>query len=488
MLDFLQQSTQCLDRCSRALAWGFDIFERFEFGPSGRNALHFAAHFGLLEALKVFLDDEDGKYDDPANICDDLGRTPVFYAIRTGKKRVVKELVRRGASITHNMSQHRRGSTPLETAASHGQARLIKLLVSQGAEVDGLLVSCTSSFDRDHTTALLAAALRGHAAAVEALLDCGADVDFESKAGETAIFRAAGKGHADVVQVLITAGAHVDSSDRMLTTPLMEACKGNHLGVVGLLLRNGAAVDAHDLRGLTALRVAATAGSEAIVLALIEAGAKMDAREIWPDSLDRPLPTPLLLACEAGHAHLARLLLARGAHVEAHRKFIHRYARFREPKLTDLTPLLIAAFWGNIAVVAVLLEYGADKEAANAEWQTPLMMAALESRYDVVRMLLESGVDVHGVDTEGRNAATVLWNSCQETARQGQDSRELWTKKRAMLGMLASRGAKLIKKELEDEEVEEYWPWWEKLPPSLFRTVESHLQVDMLDEQFTSTF
>lgn len=482
VMEFLQSGKE-LDRCGQDMSWGFEMFNGDDdFALGGRNALHFSAHFGLVEAIKELL----LKGDDPnaANIGDNGNRTPIFYAIRSGKDCAVIELVRGGAKVVHNAGGEY--ATPLAVATIYGQDRLVEFLVENGAKVDDDLFDVFLSLNNSPTTALGVAAELGHTKTVKVLLAHGADIEFENKAGEAAIFLAAGNGHVEVVQYLINSGADVDSRNCELTTPLMAACQGSHLEMVKLLLLNGANFEIADMRGETAMRLAANSGVEAIILALIDAGAGIDAREMW---FGTPLQTPLLIACQAGHTHLAKLFLSRGAHVEAYRKFIHRYARHRDPKNSDLTPLLSAAERGHASVVAALLEYNADKEATNAEWQTPLMLAAAAGNYDVVKLLVEAGVDIHGADTAGQNAATMVWGAYKTTKmmlKLEQDEKDTarlagrLAKQREILHMFAAQGAKLFSWEWEEgsEGSEENWDEWDGYGARIL--IETDLQVNML--------
>lgn len=502
VIEFLQ-SSKSLDICTTPLLWGTEGFAWPEHPPGGRHALHFAAHFGLVETIKAILDKD--KRPESVNVGDPTNRTPIWYAIRSGKEDTLRELVGRGATVSLNLPCEY--GTPLAVAAYGGQDRLVKFLVENGAGVNNSF--CGTFFTQYPANALLVAAEEGHTETVKVLLACGADLEFENKEGEGALFCAAESGHVEVVQCLINSGADVNARNRELTTPLIKACEFGRLDVVRLLLLNGAELEVVDMRGETALRAATATGVEAVVLALINAGAEIDAREMW---FDTPLKTPLWIACRAGYAHLAKLFLSRGAHVEAYRKFIHRYARYRDPFVSDLTPLQIAADRGHTSVVALLLEYNADKEATNAKWQTPLMLAAEGRHYDVVRLLLHAGADFHGLDIEGKNAATVIWQQYsydkrflppelteQHTANLSGLLFKVVTEDRArriqtvasqheILQFFASQGAKLITFTSEEIGRERWDEWWEEydgeywdMPPCRSIAIESSLQLRMLE-------
>ncbi|KAK6525995.1 hypothetical protein TWF281_011036 [Arthrobotrys megalospora] len=73
------------------------------------------------------------------------------------------------------------------------------------------------------------------------------------------------------------------------------------------------------------------------------------------------------------------------------------------------TPLLWAAERGHIDVVKLLLCEGADLEARDGKWrQTPLSWAAERGNIDIVRLLLCEGADLEGKDGE-RGQTPLVW-------------------------------------------------------------------------------
>gem|GEM_PF-1314161 len=67
----------------------------------------------------------------------------------------------------------------------------------------------------------------------------------------------------------------------------------------------------------------------------------------------------------------------------------------------DRTQLHIAALWGDVEIVEVLLKRGADPNVKDDNGQTPLHIAAQEGHVDVVRVLLERGADPRIADNGG---------------------------------------------------------------------------------------
>ena len=79
------------------------------------------------------------------------------------------------------------------------------------------------------------------------------------------------------------------------------------------------------------------------------------------------------------------------------------------------TPLHLAR--GDAALTRVLLRFGADCGAADAQGDTPLHAAAREgsAALEAVRMLLRAGADANARNARGQRAADVLPEGCSQT-------------------------------------------------------------------------
>ena len=102
--------------------------------------------------------------------------------------------------------------------------------------------------------------------------------------------------------------------------------------------------------------------------------------------------SPLFYAVEKGHNKIAEAILK-----------ITNKANDVEPE-KGFTPLLLAATNGYIALVRILLEYGADTDAQSIDGITALHNAVYEDQIDIVHMLMEAGADTMIQDKYGNKA------------------------------------------------------------------------------------
>lgn len=122
--------------------------------------------------------------------------------------------------------------TPLMVASVIGSSRVVRDLLRQGASV--------SLTDSDGYTALHHSVYHKHLAVSKDLIEAGADLEARPGGIDTPLHLAAATGFCQGMVLLIDAGAKVDSGLDDGSTPLYEAARNGRLGAVRVLLRANA--------------------------------------------------------------------------------------------------------------------------------------------------------------------------------------------------------------------------------------------------------
>jgi ankyrin repeat protein len=248
----------------------------------------------------------------------------------------------------------------------------------------------------------------------------------ESKARLTQhLISACSEGNADLVRRLLKKGSDPNGREGLKAgmCPLVAAVGRGSLKIVKMLLRGGAdpnsaSFGGGDLNG-SALEVACKRGRVDIAKLLVAHGAEINKQGYWP---------PLKSAISHGQLKSVRFLLRLGAEFKSgwltqgtlHKNSVkimeelvragadvnhHEYDSAADVTLRGRVPLHNTAERGLSAETEFLLRAGADP---NRQLQyakdTPLILAAQSGNIEVIRMLLEAGADITVTGWKGETA------------------------------------------------------------------------------------
>jgi len=276
----------------------------------------------------------------------------------------------------------------------------------------GLAVIGIAAGDRD--LRLVDAAKKADGGALRGLLEQGVDVTASQADGTTALHWTAYWDDTEGADLLIRAGARVNAANELGVTPLWVACENASAPMVQRLLKAGANPNAALLSGETPLMTAARTGSAVVVKQLLDNGADVNVKERARGQ------TALMWAIAQRHADVVEVLLAHGADVRARSNVWTQVVKTTADQkshpdyIVDIaqggyTPLLFAARVGDLLSAKLLLDAGADVDAAAPYGTSPLVLAAHSGHGELAVWLLEKGADPNaaGAGYSALHAATL---------------------------------------------------------------------------------
>jgi uncharacterized protein len=357
------------------------------------------------------------------------GETPLMLAARNGNLAALKVLLEHKADV--NAKDKIRGTTPLMWAAERGNSAAMKLLIEKGATVSAaanvdfrnarnnmantVTQRLTSPFGvnaQRQRTGASAATPNGEGSAIPDLNDPAVAAFFgrgpvvNDGGGLTAMVLAARQDCLDCVKVLLESGADVNQTTQYGWTALLTATQNRHYKLGAYLLDHGANPNLANHGGWTPLYLAT------------------DNRNI--ESGDYPVRTP-----DMDHLDYIQLLLGKGANVNARICGVkstpgdcvgdttETRTNFTMQWLFEdgATPFLRAAQSGDLKLMKLLLDKGADPKIFTAHNVTPLAVASgigwvdgvtfewsPQESIEAVKLCLSLGIDPNVADDEGRTA------------------------------------------------------------------------------------
>ena len=435
--------------------------------PDGTTALHWAAYRGDVKVATKLL----AAHANPAALTD-TGMTPLSLACENGNADLVRLLLKSGADANQTFTN---GETPLMMAARTGRVPVMQLLLEHGANLE-------AKEKLRGTTALMWAAANSNAEAVRLLVSKGADINAHSAtvapgrqpylappgreriqefidgtglrgaiveqekpdtkapgAKDDAASREAAKERFDA-EIVAAKGAiskfpkpapYAKRGPRQFggLTPLLFAAREADLESVKVLLAAGVDVNQTSEYGWTALLVATQNRAYQLGVFLLEHGANPNLANVggW---------NPLYLATDnrniergeyptrkpdMDHLDFIKRLIAAGAdpnqrmHSSTETRTVFTNQWLYEE---GATPFLRAAQSGDVVLMKLLLEHGADATIPTDHGVTPLMVASgigwvegvtyewtPQSTLDAVKMLLDMGANPNAQDVlDGRTA------------------------------------------------------------------------------------
>jgi ankyrin repeat protein len=264
---------------------------------------------------------------------------------------------------------------------------------------------------------LHAATARGDVDGITFALKSGTDINARNSIGETALVFALRQSKAfshgrgptvtnDAVQFLLEAGVDLEAADHLDCTAVHYAVKTGDIGFLRMLLAHGANVKHHTKSGYSVLTLAcfqpAGPRKQAIIRELCDLGVSLDAASAYGEF-------PLGVCLRFGDLKTMRTLVELGADTKPlnwiplhHAVAFGSVSEIREMRPSagainkrtapfELSPWLLAFVRGDVGIIGLLAELGADLTQIGRCGQSALHLAAEFGCLEALAWLLDLG-------------------------------------------------------------------------------------------------
>ncbi|KAH8802522.1 putative ankyrin repeat-containing protein [Xylogone sp. PMI_703] len=399
-------------------------------------SLNWAAQNGHTNIVMILL---DGGLTETAT--DAYQNTALHLAAKGGHSETLTKLLThsRGKSLFQIDATEKKGMTPLHLAARAGHKKNVEILLTHGA---------TANLTNKSRTALHLAAANGHLAVVKRLCAFKDIIWMKDKSHLTAFDLVVNRNDIEEVEkfIQILEDTADDGTFARGGSPLHVVAEHNNIDVLRLLLKNGWGCDAKDDNGATPLHRAVQcrflhgieillqnplcditaqddygytvmhyASTPELVNHLLNAGVENDLK-------DNRKRTPLFLAAYGGNLAVVQALLNSIPKPDVHTKddddWTLLHAAYDSPPITELllnpehgvgpdALSTMAIRWNQLESAKLLLEANADPNLAYDFKNLPLCLACgRENALELIQLLVnnKTPADILAKDSEGNTA------------------------------------------------------------------------------------
>ena len=379
-----------------------------------------------------------------ANMASADGNSPLHKAVSNGFFCITKRLVEKGSDVNF---QNREGKTPLFLGVKNKHEQLIKLLIENEADVTiGYKENYTERIHlvrgkdkgraawhyvlvKKHLLGLFLKRVKGGRVNVADFGDIlrsgwGKDppegttnkilkeYDFQFKEiSDVTLLHIASEqiNKPEIIDLLVKSGANVNAQDAEGFTPLHMAAIHGNLKIVKKLVDLEADVNIITTDGKNAAELAHLNEEleiEEYLESKMASSQRTKDRKIDSELADFLIEAYGLSATYDLTEHFRKLKLRSGRGKDSPEGTGDKILKEYEKEKPGMNPLHIASgIINEPEMVDLLVMYGVNVNAQDAEGFTPLHMAAIHGNLKIVKKLVDLEADVNIITTDGKNAA-----------------------------------------------------------------------------------
>jgi ankyrin repeat protein/serine/threonine protein kinase len=382
-------------------------------------ALHVAIKGGDADEVAVLLQQlrDENTLDAVLNsVAGAEALTPAALAVCIGSIAILKLLRSAGANL--RTARDAKGWSLLHSCAWNSNEEICNWLITDVYEEPDELRQMLEGKAKDGSTAVLIAGANNRLGVLKLLFSNGANLLAVNKDGWNLFHYCAKTGHGDVIVWLTDAAADklsqmVKTKSKEGNTPALIAVTNGQLQSLQLLVKAGANMHTINKDGWTMLHKCAKYGHHEICSYLIEQYRSSNDLSQMMKCRTNEGNSPALIAASNGQLRILKLLIEAGANVQTMNKekstLLHKCSRNGH---SEVCLWLIDMYRSSNDLSQML-------ESKTVDGDSPVLIAGANGHLEVVKALAAAGASLSVANKDG-------WTLLHKVASMGYDSICLW--------------------------------------------------------------
>ncbi|XP_062985937.1 transient receptor potential cation channel subfamily A member 1 [Elgaria multicarinata webbii] len=289
-------------------------------------------------------------------------------------------------------------ATPLHHAAGNGQLELMQMII------DGSSVEVLNVTDSSGNTPLHWATKKNQTESIKLLLSRGANPNILNSNTMAPLHLAVQCLYNELVKIFVEhSTTDVNLEGEGGNTPVLVACYKDNSEALKLLIENGAKISKTNNMGCMPVHVAAFSGAKACMEIVMKKGEDLGySPENHINFTNIGKCSSLHLAVQSGDLEMIKMCIEYGAQIDLKQNDKCTALHFAATQgATEILKLMMSSYTGDEPII----------DALDGNKETLLHRAALFDHYELAEYLMSMGIKIDGVDIEGRTPL-LLASSC----------------------------------------------------------------------------
>uniref|UniRef100_A0A8C3Q8B5 Transient receptor potential cation channel subfamily A member 1 n=1 Tax=Geospiza parvula TaxID=87175 RepID=A0A8C3Q8B5_GEOPR len=289
-------------------------------------------------------------------------------------------------------------ATPLHHAAEGGQIELMQLIIDDSS------YEVLNVMDSSGNTPLHWATKKNQVESVRLLLSRGANPNILNSNMMAPLHMAVQSLHNEIVKVLVQhSSTDINLEGEAGNTPIIVACYKDNPEALTLLIENGGKICKPNKTGCMPIHAAAFSGAKTCLEILLKKGEELGhSAKTHINFTNNGKCSPLHLAVQSGDLEMIKMCIEFGAQIDLKQNEKCTALHFAATQgATEIVKLMMSSYAGEESII----------DAVDGNKETLLHRTALFDHYELAEYLISMGANIDSVDIEGRSPL-LLATSC----------------------------------------------------------------------------